>query len=130
MSSPRHLPPIRRPEGTTATLGRSKKAGRRRRWPAWAMAAVSVLGIVIAVVAWNAQVSQTRMIIAIGGFGLVIVVGTVMLFVQRVLDVGAARLSGTPLISSFDSFDKLAFVLLLVGSVSNGIVIALEVARH
>lgn len=94
------------------------------------MVAVSILGIVVAVVAWNTQVSQTKMIIAIGGFVIVIVVGTAMLFVQRVLDVGVARLSGTPLISSFDIFDKLAFAILLIASVANGVVIALQVARQ
>jgi len=94
------------------------------------MVAVSVVGIAVAIVAWNTQVSQTRMIIAIGGFALVIVVGTAMLFVQRVSDVGVARLSGTPLISSFDIFDKLAFAILLIASVANGVVIALQVARQ
>lgn len=130
MSTARPLPPIRRPGGTTAAPVRSKKAGRRRRWPAWVMVAVSVLGVVVGIVAWNTQVSQTRMIIAIGGFALVIIVGTAMLFVQRVLDVGVARLSGTPLISSFDIFDKLAFAILLFASVANGVVIALQVARQ
>lgn len=94
------------------------------------MVAVSVFGIVVAVVAWNTQVSQARMLIAISGFALVILVGTAMLFVQRVLDVGVARLSGTPLISSFGIFDKLAFAILLIASVANGVVIALQVARQ
>lgn len=130
MSSVRPLPPIRRPGATASAPARSKKAGRRRRWPAWVMVAASVFGIVVAVVAWNTQVSQARMLIAISGFALVIVVGTAMLFVQRVLDVGVARLSGTPLISSFDVFDKLAFAILLIASVANGVVIALQVARQ
>ncbi len=130
MSAAHPLPPIRRTGVTAPAPVRSKKAGRRRRWPAWVMVAVSVLGIVVAVVAWNTQVSQTRMIVAICGFVLVIVVGTAMLFVQRVLDVGVARLSGTPLVSSFDIFDKLAFTILLIASVANGVVIALQVARQ
>ena len=130
MINARPLPPIRRPGGTTAAPVRSKRAGRRRRWPALVMVAVSLLGIVVAVIAWNTQVSQTRMIIAIGGFALVIIGGTAMLFLQRVLDVGMARLSGTPLISSFDIFDKFAFAILLVASVANGVVIALQVARQ
>ena len=89
-----------------------------------------MLGIVVAVVAWNSTTSQSRMIIAIGGFVAVIVVGTVMLFVQRVLDVGVARASGTPLSSSFDVFNKLAFGVLLTASMANGVVIALQVARR
>ena len=130
MSSARPLPSILRPGGTAAAPARSKKTGRRRRWPAWVLVAASILGIVVAIVAWNTQVSRTRMIISICGFVVVIVVGTAVLFVQRVLDVGVARLSGTPLVSSFDSFDKLAFTTLLIASVANGVVIALQVARQ
>lgn len=129
MSTGRPLPPIRRAGGTTDAPVRFRKASRRR-WPAWVMVAASILGIVVAFVAWNTQVSQTRMVIAIGGFALVIVIGTAMLFLQRVLDVGVARLSGTPLISSFDIFDKLAFAVLLIASVANGVVMALQVARQ
>lgn len=76
------------------------------------MLGVSFLGVVAAVVAWNAFVSQTRLLIAVGGFTIVIVTGTAMLFMQRVLDVGATRFSGTPLISRFDIFDNGARPLL------------------
>ena len=130
MTSARALPPIPRPGGPAAVPVRSHRAARRRRWPAWVTLATSAVGIAVAVFAWNTLVAQTRMTIAIGGFALVIVVGTAMLFVQRVLDVGVARTSGTPLISSFDVFDKLAFSLLLFASVANGVVIALQVARQ
>jgi len=78
----------------------------------------------------NTAVAQSRTIIAICGFALVVLVGTVMLFIQRVVDVGVARMSGSPLISSFDIFDKLAFAILLVASVANGVVIALQIARQ
>jgi hypothetical protein len=94
------------------------------------MLGTSALGIVVAIAAWNTPVALTRVAIAIAGFGLVILVGTAMLFVQRVLDVSVARASGTPLISSFDIFDKLAFTILLTASVTNGVVIALQVARQ
>ena len=89
----------------------------------------SLAGIGIAVAAWNIQIAQTRQLISIIAFVVVIVFGTSMLFVQRVIDVGVARMSGTPLFSSFDAADKCAFGLLLIASVANGIVIALEVAR-
>lgn len=130
LSSLHPLPPIPHPGGPAAGAARSQRAARRRRWPAWVMLATSITGIAVAVFAWNTLVAQTRMTIAIGGFALVIVLGTAMLFVQRVLDVGVARTSGTPLISSFDVFEKLAFAVLLVASVANGIVIALQVARQ
>lgn len=130
MSSSRTMPPIRRPGGANRMPLRSKRIGKRRRWPAGITISVSVIGIAVAILAWSTVIAQTRMVTAIGGYVLVITVGTAMLFVQRVLDVGVARLSGSPLISSFDLFDRLAFFTLLVASVSNGIVIALQVARQ
>jgi hypothetical protein len=113
----------------TGPAGRMKKVARRR-WPTALMVAISLAGIIVAAVAWNVPVTGTRMTTAVIGFGLVIGVGTAMLFVQRVLDVGVARSSGSPLLSSFDLLDRLAFGLLVVASVANGIVIALQVARQ
>lgn len=130
MSSQRSLPPIPRRGGSAVGSARSQRAARRWRWPTWVILATSVLGIVAAVGAWNTPVAQTQMAIALIAFALVVLVGTAMLFVQRILDVGVARTSGTPLISSFDIFDKLAFSILLIASVANGVVIALQVARQ
>ena len=130
MSSPHPLPPIPDRSGVKSTTDRLKHGGRRRRWPAGVSVSVSIIGITVAIVASNTLVAQTRMLIAISGFVVVIVVGTAMLFVQRVLDVGVARLSGTPLISSFDFIDKLTFLILIAASVANGVVIALQVARQ
>jgi DMSO/TMAO reductase YedYZ heme-binding membrane subunit len=124
------LPLVPPPESARNSSARGKRFARRRRWPAWAMLLVSLAGIIIAIVALNNPIAQSRMTLAIVGYALVIVGGTSMLFVQRVLDVGVARMSGTPLISSFDIGDRLAFGVLLIASVANGIVIALEVARQ
>lgn len=124
------MPPIPRPGGVSQNHGPTKRSARRRRWPAWVTVVVSVVGIIIPIFAWNALVGQTRMLLAVVGFAGVLIVGTVMLFIQRVLDVGVARRSGTPLLSSFDLGDKFAFALLMVASVANGIIIALQVARQ
>jgi len=94
------------------------------------MAAVSAAGLVVAVAALNAQSSSARLSFAITGFVLVLTTGTALLFVQRVLDVSVARRSGTPLVSSFRPADKAAFALLILASVANGVVIALQVARQ
>lgn len=130
MSNTRPRPPIPRIRRPGQSPARSQKAGSRRRWPTWVIVGVSIVGIVVAIVASSALVSQTRISIALAGFVLVIVAGTAMLFVQRVLDVGVARRSGSPLISRFYLFDLSAFSLLLLASVANGIVIALQVARQ
>jgi hypothetical protein len=94
------------------------------------IAVVSILGIFVAIAALNVPIAQTRQIVAIAGFVAVVIAGTSMLFVQRILDVGVARMSGTSPISSFGVADKLAFGLLLAASLANGIVVALEVARR
>ncbi len=88
------------------------------------------MGIIAAILAFNTVLTSGRIAVAAFGFILVIVVGTAMLFIQRVLDVGLARKTGTPLTSSFGLGDKFAFGLMLIASVSNGLVIALQIARQ
>ena len=126
MSTPRPLPPA---PGIGGKSGQ-KRLPRRRRWPGVVIPVVSLAGIAVAIVALSDPIAQTRELVAIVGFVGVVLAGTIMLFIQRVLDVGVARMSGTPTTSSFDIADKLAFGLLLAASVANGIVVALEVARQ
>ena len=107
-----------------------RKAARRHLWPTWVMVAASVAGIVVAVFAWNTLAAPTRVLIAAVGYGLTVLIGTAMIFAQRILDVSTARTSGTPLMSSFALGDKAAFGLLILASLANGIVIALQLARQ
>jgi hypothetical protein len=94
------------------------------------MIAVSIAGIIVAVIAWNTAVAPTRVLIAATGYGGVLLAGTAMIFAQRILDVTVARTSGTPTISTLALGDKFAFGFMIAASVANGIVIALQVARQ
>lgn len=130
MSGSGSLPAVPRPRGANPPPHIGTRNASRKSWPSWAMVAVSAAGLVVAVAALNAQSSSARLSFAITGFVLVLTTGTALLFVQRVLDVSVARRSGTPLVSSFRPADKAAFALLILASVANGVVIALQVARQ
>jgi quinol-cytochrome oxidoreductase complex cytochrome b subunit len=124
------VPPVPRPPGGTPPPHAGAGRVSRRSWPSWAMVGVSAAGLVVAAAALNAQLSSTRFSLAMTGFLLVLTAGTALLFVQRVLDVSVARRSGTPLVSSFRPADKAAFAMLILASVANGVVVALQVARR
>lgn len=123
-------PPVPRPSKLGPSKSRAQRTARRKRWPTWVIAFIGIAGAVTAFVAFNTLLTPLRLAIASAAFAIVLIGGTTMLFVQRVLDVGVARSTGTPLLARFDLGDKVAFGLLLVASVANGVVIALQVARQ
>lgn len=103
---------------------------KQKLWPTWVLVAVAVVGLGVAGAAQLQTIGQVRLAFAIGGFAGVLVLGTACMFAQRIMNIGASRVSGDLGFLAFTTRDRIAFALLILASIANGIVIALQVARQ
>ena len=94
------------------------------------MFAVSAIGVILAMVAASQLGTHARMTIAVGGFVGVLLIGTGLMFAQRLVNVAASRRNGDLGYLDFRMIDGLAFGAIVVASLATGFVIALQVARQ
>lgn len=98
---------------------------RRRTWPSWTLLTAACLGVGAGVVFF---VADAGWLPASAAFAFVLLVGSTLIFWQRLLDVQLTRRLGTGFPSYLSSFDIGTIAALLIGSIVTGSLLALTIA--